>query len=369
MIQPLKNKIIRVLFFIFLSLFALIGLFFTGTFIAVRFHVTNDPGAVDYNDRYFQEIKDKYNQSFKLDSTTIQLKENDIFHKLLILNKYCPKNAEFILNAYMASKDIRETERMIEAVELYMQKNTDYVAEIKQYKAQKEEKKNTKIKGSIFDWMNISEWTDFKYAVAKDKLVIDSVAKIAGVEPRMIVAILVGEQIRLFNSQREEIKKWVGPLKILTVETSFSLGVTGIKEFTAQRTEQYLKDTASPFYTGKKYEHLLDYTRRDSIAGQRYNRLSAAKNHFYSYLYAALIIRQIKSQWQKAGYPIDRRPEILATLFNIGYDASKPKPNPEVGGAKILINDKNYTFGLIAYEFYYSGELFDLFPFKSKKFD
>ena len=38
-------------------------------------------------------------------------------------------------------------------------------------------------------------------AVAKDQPLIDSVANLTDVEPRLIVAVLVGEQIRLFNSE------------------------------------------------------------------------------------------------------------------------------------------------------------------------
>ena len=74
-------------------------------------------------------------------------------------------------------------------------------------------------------------------------------------------------------------------------------------------------------------------------------------------------------QWERAGFPIDNRPEILATLYNIGFEVSVPKANPVVGGATVMVHDKPYSFGAIAYEYYYSGELFDLFPFKRSKFD
>ncbi len=363
-----SNKFIKYTFLTVAGVFSLIGFFLTSTFLAVKFHITDDPGAVDYNDRYFQEIKDKYNQSFVVDSSNFELKESEIFHKILILNKYYPKNAGFILNAYLESKNIQETERMIDAVNLYMQGNKEYITEVNQYNASIDKNKSKRVKGSIFEWMNISEWTDFKYAVAKDKRLIDSVAGLTGVEPRMIVAVLVGEQIRLFNSQREAFKKWIGPLKILSVETTFSLGVTGIKEETAIKTERNLKDTTSVFYIGKKYEHMLDINS-DSVSVERFRRLTSYKNHFYSYMYAALILRQIKVQWERAGYPVHNRPEIMATLFNVGFEMSKPNPNPRVGGSTIMIQDKPYTFGAIAYEFYYSGELFDLFPFKNSKFD
>ena len=64
-----------------------------------------------------------------------------------------------------------------------------------------------------------------------------------------------------------------------------------------------------------------------------------------------------------AGDDISHRPDILATLYNIGFDRSKPKPDPAVGGAMITIVDRKYSFGSIGYEFYFSGELMDQFPY------
>ena len=128
-----------------------------------------------------------------------------------------------------------------------------------------------------------------------DKHLIDSVALVTGVEPRLIVSVLVGEQIRLFNSSREAYKKWIGPLKILSVETTFSLGVTGIKVPTAQTIEKNLKDRNSIFYLGEKYEHLLDFNTSNPQK-ERFDRLTSYKNHYYSYLYAALNVKQINVQ-------------------------------------------------------------------------
>ena len=348
--------------------FALIGLFLTTAFFAVKLHVTDDPGAVDYNDRYFQELKDKYGQSKAKDSTTVNNREATFFHNVLVLNRYYPENSLFILNAYLKSHNLAEAERMVGAVNLYMQDNKLYNAEVKDFEVKNDKEGNQRNSGSVFEWMNIAEWEDFKLAVAKDKPLIDSVANLTDVEPRLIVAVLVGEQIRLFNSDREAYKKWIGPLKILSVETTFSLGVTGIKVPTAQTIEKNLKDRESVFYLGEKYEHLLDF-QTNNIADERFKRLTSYKNHFHSYLYAALNIKQIKMQWERAGFPIGDRPEILATLYNIGFEVSLPKANPVVGGSTMMIHRKPYSFGTIAYEYYYSGELYDLFPFKRIKFD
>ena len=108
----------------------------------------------------------------------------------------------------------------------------------------------------------------------------------------------------------------------------------------------------------------MDFATGTDPVKERYNRLTDDKNHFYSYLYGALIIKEFESQWAKAGYPIDYRPEISATLFNIGFNHSLPKADPAVGGSTIEIEGDKYFFGSLAYEFYYSGELSQEFPFK-----
>jgi hypothetical protein len=264
---------------------------------------------------------------------------------------------------------------MLDAVDLRLRKNKKYRAALADMRSKRN--KGQKTTGlSVFEWMNIAEWQDFKVAVQKDKKYIDSAARVTGVESRLIVSCLVGEQIRLFNSNRESYKNYIGPLKVLVLENHLSYGVTGIKESTAQKIERYLKDSTSVYYLGKEYAHLLDY---DSIRSYKNNindtmsvrlqRLVQFKDHYYSYLYTALFLKQMKMQWERAGYPIDDRPEILASLFNLGYQRSKPKKNPAVGGSDFKIHETNYTFGAVAFEFYYSGELSDVFPYQKSMFD
>ena len=138
---------------------------------------------------------------------------------------------------------------------------------------------------------------------------------------------LIGEQIRLFNSKREMFKKYLGPVKVLSVQSQFSYGVNGIKDFTAEAVEQHLQDPSSEFYMGKAYEHLLDF-ETDDHATERYNRLVDYRNHLYSYIYTGCILHQTMLQWRRAGYDISDRPDLLFTLFNVGFDQSVPKPDP-----------------------------------------
>jgi hypothetical protein len=361
-----SKKWIRIPFFTLVFVFAAIGFFLTASYVAIKFRLTDQAGSVDVNNRYFQSIKGKYNQAYKLSKEQVKQLRYESLERILVLNKFHPKNAQYIMNAWRKSNNEVEVMRMIDAVDIQLKDNKKYMAAVRELK-NKPKHKGKYSQLSVFEWMNIEEWRTFKTAVAKDKQLIDSVEKVTGVEGRLIVSCLVGEQIRLFNSGREAYKQWIGPLKILSVESMYSFGVTGIKEHTARNIEMHLKDSTSVYYLGKKYEHLLDF--KGDPQTERISRLTSYRNHYYSYLYAAIFLKQVKIQWEKAGYPIDNRPEILVTLFNVGYPQSVPKSNPKVGGSTIMIKDKPYTFGAIGFQFYYSGELFDLFPFKKKKFD
>ncbi|MEI8116181.1 MAG: hypothetical protein WCH03_01470 [Flavobacteriia bacterium] len=369
-----QKKWIKIPYLILLYSFAIYGFFLVGTYVAMKFKLTNDAGLVDVNTRYYQQIHDKYNQSFQIDSSNIVQYRNEILGRINLLNEYYPKNASDIMDAWVSSKDEKLALQMLAAIDLKLKDKKSYQKALQRIKSKR--KLDAKASGlNAFDWMNIMEWTYFKEAVAKDKRYIDSAARAAGVESRMIVACLVGEQVRLFNSRRERFKTFVAPLKTLALETNLSYGVTGIKENTAQRIERYLKDSTSVYYLGNKYAHILDYDSTRNYNNQhndtlslRVKRLVQYTDHYYSYLYAAIYIKQIKTQWEKAGFPIDNRPEILASLFNLGYQKSVPKKNPSVGGSNFKIRDQEYTFGSVAYEFYYSGEMSDVFPYKKVKF-
>jgi len=209
-------------------------------------------------------------------------------------------------------------------------------------------------------WQKTPEWAVLKGAIVKDKIAINRASAEAGVSPRLVVAMLVGEQLRLYNTEREVYKQVFAPLKILGVQSQYSWGVTGLKEETAKTIEANLRDTDSPFYLGKNKETLLAFSTPD-VNSERFARLTDSDNHYYSYLYTAVYLKELIVQWQKAGYNIENRPEILATLFNLGFAKSIPKADPQVGGAEIDVGDQPYSFGGLAYQFYYSGELIEEF--------
>ena len=211
------------------------------------------------------------------------------------------------------------------------------------------------------NWANSEEWRIFSQAIIKDKKDLEKASLLSGVPARLIVAQLVAEQLRLFYTQRELFKTVFAPLKLLGNQSQFSWGVAGLKQETAQNIETNLKDITSPFYLGKSHESLLDFKTSDTDQ-ERFARIVNGDSRFYSYLYVGLYLKQIITQWQKAGFDISDRPEILSTLYNIGFEHSKPSGDPKVGGSALTIDGELKSFGGLAGEFYYSDELVGVFP-------
>jgi hypothetical protein len=81
------HRILRHLIVGIVGFFAVTGLALTMAFLAVKFHLTDDPGVVDLNDRYFQEIKDKYVQSSEQDSIKVNFSEARLIHNLSVLSR------------------------------------------------------------------------------------------------------------------------------------------------------------------------------------------------------------------------------------------------------------------------------------------
>ena len=214
------------------------------------------------------------------------------------------------------------------------------------------------------EWNETTQWEVVKGGLTKDRAVIARVSSETGVSARMIAASVVPEQVRFFTDNREVFKRYFEPLKLLVSLSKFSLGVSGIKQDTAVQIENFANATTSPFYPGEAYAPLLAYNNNDNRDQVLFDRLTNEKDHYYSYLYTAIYLKEIEAQWKKAGYDISERPDVLVTLFNLGFQASEPKENPQVAGATITIGGAKYSFGYLGTLFYKSEELVKEFPLK-----
>jgi len=376
-----------------LHIFAVIGFVLVVGFFAVRWHWTDVTGSIDVNSERFsqtflgkeaqaqskvlgvenQKNSTDMNSLDGLDSQIKRLSEKKMlkaknYCMIDIIGQYSPGAASQIIQTYQKTDADILVSKMILAARIRIEEKngSDIFANCDAGNIQTDDdlisKKYLGMESkTIFPWMDNEQWDTIREAIVKDKDVIEKAASVAGIEPRLLVSCAIVEQVRLFNSDRELFKKFFEPLKILGNANKISLGIMGIKENTAVETENHLKDSSSPYYLGTDLQHTLDFENGDG-GGSRYDRLTE-NTHYYSYLYGAIYLKQIMTQWEKSGYDIKYRPEIAGTLFNVGFPRSKPNPNPKVGGSNIEVDGVKYTFGSLAYEFYYSGELIDAFPY------
>lgn len=215
---------------------------------------------------------------------------------------------------------------------------------------------------SVCSWIDTAEWKVVKEGLTKDAEIIKEVSLKTGVSARMIASAVVPEQIRFFTSNRESFKRYFEPMKLLGSMSQFSLGVSGIKQETAEDIEKYANDPASEFYPGDNIAELFAYPTNVNKNTELYNRLTDSKNHYYSYLYTAVYMKEIQMQWSRSGFEVKDRADVLVTLFNLGFNASKPKENPKVAGSIVTVGGKDYTFGSLGTAFYNSNELIEIFP-------
>lgn len=355
----MKNNFTRYLIYFVIGFFALAGLFFILGFWALNSGLFNSSGRVDGRDRYFSDVQAGSYLASKASSLNSRSAAPDC--RLIVLSFLSPGVARSW--AMIPPSAGAKLSTILNKTEFFWQDNSFYQAGLKT--CQQLVSENQKFAGNqvnAYSWLGTEEWLVLKEAITKDQAKINLVTKQTGVPARLIVTMLVGEQLRLYNSEREVYKQVFAPLRILGSQSQFSWGVMGMKEETAEKVELYLKDKQSPYYLGAKFENMLDYNKGQDPSAERFYRLTNDKDHYYSYLYTAIYLKQLLSQWAKAGHPIDDRPEIIATLFNLGFDKSVPKSEPQVGGSEITIAGEDYTFGNLAFQFYYSGELINYFP-------
>jgi len=366
------KKWLKYSYYTVLYLLAAAGAFMLCLYIAVEFKLTNVDGAIDIKNRYFEEISDKYGNDLVKDGASNPKEEIMVFQKIGVIAKYRPSNAKSIMEAYLVDRNIVTANRMIDAFALVLKDNQNFISELSKIGSQTDY--NTE---SAYEWSNYTVWKQFSKALVKDKKAIDSVSRLTGVESRTIIVCIIAEQLRMFNSGREKFKEYVYPFANLILPTNRGYGVSGILEHTALRIERTLSRPNDEFYPGDYFRYVVNFQDsfpervNDSIAAHKHKtiqRLIKGGDHFDSYLYTALLLRQYQSQWERAGFSLANRPDVLGTLFNLGYQKSVPKKNPQVGGSSFVIGQKEYTFGGICFEFYYSGELQKEFPITGRGF-
>ena len=351
------KNIKRNIFRLFLFGFAIAGFVFCFVYLGMQFGWFNVKGSVSTRNSYFNINKNSSNNG--------NISNNlETICEINVLSKYAPLTSVNIYKNLTTGASDSLLLEMISSASRRFKNDYLYNQEISKcsnpsYNGMQE----INVPISAYAWADTDQWNLMKEVFTRDQEVIKKAAKDAGISPRLILSGVIGEQFRFFNNRRYSFKSYFEPLKILASLTNTSFGIAGLKPKTVGIIEDNLKNKNSPFYLGSDMEHVVDYgSTITDIESERMNRITNAKDPYYSYLYVGLYMREIMAQWQKKGFDISNRPDVLATLYNLGFYYSVPKADPVAGGTLININNTDYTFGDIGYEFYYSGELSDIYP-------
>jgi len=353
--KKIKRNTFRVLF----SGFAAIGIVFVFVYFAMQFGWLNVKGSISQRNSYFNITKNIKNDNNSADNLGIICKIN-------ILSKYAPLTSINIYKNVTSGESDGIINKMIDSASVRFQNDNTYNKAMSDCNNSNYIQQDINLPTTAYNWADSDEWAVMKEVFARDQVVINRAAKDAGVSPRLILSGVIGEQFRFFTSRRESFKSYFEPLKILASLSNTSYGIAGLKPKTIGQIEDNLKNPNSPYYLGGSMEHIVDHNPGIDIETDRMNRITDAKDPYYSYLYVGLYMKEIMAQWQKSGFDISNRPEVLATLYNLGFYYSVPKADPAVGGTVITINGVDYTYGDLAYQFYYSGEISDIFPIEVK---
>lgn len=351
-----SSKIIKIV----ISIFAGIGILFTGVFIAMQFGWLNVRGSIkERNDSLMSQSEQKF--SLLRNSENLETRPM-VLCRIHVLANFAPKTAKQIQTVYETTGNLELVSKMFSFAKIRFIE-TDIISRMNECD-QVLVPDTTPLVQTAYQWADSSEWEVMKSVFIRDQEIIRQAATDAGISPRLLLGGVIGEQFRFFTNARDSFKQYFEPLKILASLSKFSFGIAGLKPETVQRIDENLVNKNSVFYLGPSMESVVTYPENSDRDALRFERITDTKNTYYSYLYVGLFMRQVIVQWERAGYDISNRPDVLSTLYNLGFNRSIPKASPSAGGAPIMINGTMYSFGELGEQFYYSGELIQEFPYQ-----
>lgn len=181
---------------------------------------------------------------------------------------------------------------------------------------------------------------------------IDTVSAEFWIDPYLIKAAIMTEQLRWLTTYRGIFKQILASNKYIMVMSQFSYGIWGIKEATALEVEERFSQNDS-----RLYDTFFAYDSTEySSSTQRKARLTDTSNYYYQIAYIAGALSMYQHQWQQAGYDISRNSWILLTLYNVWY--KEPNPHPSIWWATLTIGGEKYSFGSLSLMLYYFMQIY-----------
>lgn len=156
-----------------------------------------------------------------INQVTAFLPENESVYRENEQMKWCKVGAaakvsipdsRAIFDAYRLTKSIALLDKMLLAMELRIGSDSVFSQELKHCSNDDKVWTRASLEGlfnndldtnnSIYTWQNTEHWAVVKEAIIKDKDEINRAAAEFGVQPRLLVSVVIVEQLRLYYTQR-----------------------------------------------------------------------------------------------------------------------------------------------------------------------
>ncbi len=162
-----------------------------------------------------------------------------------------------------------------------------------------------------------------KAKIAVNKSLILEASKNFNIDPSYLAAIIYVERTSNYDWKDKALDALIAKRGY-----NSSVGFCQVKIKTAYWIETQLNDSSSIFCPGEKYVGLL------KLSTSAKELLTKLEDDSLNIFYAAAYLRIIQNYWDKQGFNIDNKPDILGTLYSIGMfgddgKARKPHANPK----------------------------------------
>jgi len=159
--------------------------------------------------------------------------------------------------------------------------------------------------------------------INNNKSFTQEACRIFNVEKKILSSIIFVERRENYNWEDEAMDEYLAKVGL-----NSSIGFCQVKMKTAYWIEVQLNDTNSVHFPGQKYFNLLDVCKNSQKI------IDGLQNDSLNIMHAAAYLRIIISRWENMGFPIDKRADILGTLYSTGLfyrngEERKPNKNPK----------------------------------------
>lgn len=151
-----------------------------------------------------------------------------------------------------------------------------------------------------------SSETTYSKIIDRKKLIITASEKF-DINPAYLSAVIYTERTENYDWTDDVFDE-----VIARVGKNSSLGFSQVKMKTAYFIEKQLSDSTNEFYCGAKYSAILELSKTP------FQIIEKLDVDSLNILYAAAYLKIIQSYWNKKGYSIDNKPDIIGSLYQLG---------------------------------------------------